>query len=144
MGVITWSPLDGGFLSGKYRGPEDFTEDTRIVRYARLFRGSWDPEEYFIRRKLDVVAELHPLAEAAGLTLAQFAVAFTLEHPAVTASIIGPRTMEHLETILPAAQTRLSDEALDRIDQLVLPGTSVNPLVDVPSATTKDAMRRPR
>jgi aryl-alcohol dehydrogenase-like predicted oxidoreductase len=143
MGVITWSPLDGGFLSGKYRGPEDFTEDTRIVRYARLFRGSWDPEEYFIRRKLDVVAELHPLAEGAGLTLAQLAVAFTLEHPAVTSSIIGPRTMEHLETILPAADARLPEEVLDRIDQLVPPGSSVNPLVDVPSGTTKEAMRRP-
>jgi aryl-alcohol dehydrogenase (NADP+) len=144
MGVITWSPLDGGFLSGKYRGPQDFTEDTRVVRYARMFRGSFDPEEAYIRRKLEVIAALHELAEQAGITLAQLAVAFTLEHPAVTSSIVGPRTMEHLETILPAAEVRLSDEVLDRIDQLVPPGSSVNPLLDVPAGTTKDQMRQPR
>jgi aryl-alcohol dehydrogenase-like predicted oxidoreductase len=144
MGVITWSPLDGGFLSGKYRGRQDFTEDTRVVRYARLFRGGFDPEEDFIRRKLEVIAELHALAEQSEMTMAQLAVAFTLEHPAVTASIVGPRTMEHLETILPAAEIRLSNEVLDRIDQLVPPGSSVNPLLDVPAGTTKDQMRRPR
>jgi aryl-alcohol dehydrogenase (NADP+) len=144
MGVITWSPLDGGFLSGKYRGPEDFTDDTRVVRYARMFRGSFDPGENYIRQKLELVAELHPLAEQSGLTLAQLAVAFTIEHPAVTASIIGPRTMEQLEGLLPAAEARLSEQVLDRIDQLAPPGASINPVIDVPSALTKESLRRPR
>ncbi|HKT15823.1 MAG TPA: aldo/keto reductase [Allosphingosinicella sp.] len=144
MGVITWSPLDGGVLSGKYRGPQDFTNDSRIVKFAMRFRGSFDPEEEYIRRKLEIVAQLHPLAEEAGLTLAQMAVAFTLEHPGVTASIIGPRTMDQLESLLPAAAARLPEHILDRIDALVPPGTTLNPAIDVPSGTTKAALRRPR
>ncbi|HJQ16226.1 MAG TPA: aldo/keto reductase [Allosphingosinicella sp.] len=144
MGVITWSPLDGGFLSGKYRGPQDFTDDSRIVKFAKRFRGSFDPQEQYIRRKLEIVEQLHPLAEEAGLTLAQLAVAFTLEHPGVTSSIIGPRTMDQLESLLPAAEARLAEDILDRIDALVPPGSTLNPAIDVPSATTKAALRRSR
>jgi aryl-alcohol dehydrogenase-like predicted oxidoreductase len=144
MGVITWSPLDGGFLSGKYRGPQDFDDESRVVKFAVRFRGGFDPEEATVRRKLELVGELHPLAEQAGLTLAQMAVAFTLEHPGVTASIIGPRTMEQLEGLLPAASARLSDDVLDRIDALVPPGSSINPHFDVPANATKAFNRRAR
>ncbi|MGZ8283598.1 MAG: aldo/keto reductase [Allosphingosinicella sp.] len=143
MGAIVWSPLDGGFLSGKSRGPQDFDDSSRIVQFTRMFRGSFDPEAGYIRRKLEIVEQLVPLAEQASMTLAQLAVAFTLEHPAVTSAIIGPRTMEHLETVLPAADKRLPVEILDRIDALAPPGTSLNPMVDIPSGTDKAVRRRP-
>jgi len=142
MGVITWSPLDGGFLSGKYRGPEDLAGNNRIAFFARRMRGNFDPHEAWIRRKLDLVAELVPLAEEIGVTIAQLAVAFTLEHPGVTASIIGPRTLDQLESLLAAGDLKLSTATLDRIDALVPPGTSLNPLADVPSGTTKETIRR--
>ncbi len=142
MGMIVWSPLDGGFLSGRYRGPEDFTEDSRIARFTRMFQGSFDPNAAVVRRKLELVGELAKLADEAGVTLAQLAIAFTIEHPAVTSSIIGPRKMEHLETILAAGDLKLSGETLDRIDALVPPGSSLNPLVDLPSGTGKTSLRR--
>ena len=143
MGMIVWSPLDGGFLSGRYRGPEDFTEDSRIARFSRMFHGGFDPNETMVRRKLELVGELAQLADEAGVTLAQLAIAFTIAHPAVTASIIGPRKMEHLETILAAGDLKLSAETLDAIDALVTPGTSLNPLIDLPSGTDKASLRRP-
>lgn len=142
MGMIVWSPLDGGFLSGRYRKPDDFTDDSRIVHFTKLFHGGFDPNEAPIRRKLEIVGELAALADAAGVTLAQLPVAFTIEHPAVTSAIIGPRTMEHLETILAAGDLKLSAETLDRIDALVPPGSSLNPLVDLPSGTAKTSLRR--
>src|SRR5690606_12595370 len=98
MGMIVWSPLDAGFLSGKYRSLADLTEDTRIVSSANRYGGGFDPDAEFIRRKLELIAQLDALAKEAGITLAQMAIAFTIEHPAVTSAIIGPRVMEHLET----------------------------------------------
>lgn len=144
MGMIVWSPLDGGFLSGKYRGSADFTDQSRIVTFSKRFTGTFDPEAASIRNKLALVPELEGVAAEEGVTLPQLAVAFAAEHPAVTSAIIGPRTMEHLETILPAGDMRLSERALDRIDAICRPGSSANPLVDVPSGTTKDQLRRPR
>ena len=79
------------------------------------------------QRKLDAADALARLAEEAGLTLIELALAFVIRHPAVTAAIIGPRTMEHLESQLPAADAQLSDELLDRIDEIVPPGTNLNP-----------------
>lgn len=144
MGMIVWSPLDGGFLSGKYKGSADFDDSSRIVAFSKRFTGGFDPESQVIQRKLALIPALEKLAGEAGASLAQMAVAFTLEHPAVTSAIIGPRTMAHLETILDAAEARLSPDLLDRIDALCPPGTSLNPQIDVPSGTTKDALRRPR
>jgi len=144
MGMIVWSPLDAGFLSGKYRSLADLTEDTRIVSSANRFGGGFDPDAEFIRRKLDLVAQLDALAKEAGITLAQMAIAFTIEHPAVTSAIIGPRVMEHLETILDAGSIVLDPDLLDRIDQLCPPGTVVGPTVDLPSGTTKEMLRRKR
>ncbi len=143
MGMIVWSPLDGGFLSGRFRKPDDFTDDSRIARFGKLFQGGFDAHGDLVRRKLEIVGELAKLADAAGVTLAQLAIAFTIAHPAVTASIIGPRKMEHLETILAAGDLKLSAETLDAIDALVTPGTSLNPLIDLPSGTDKASLRRP-
>ena len=142
MGMIVWSPLDGGFLSGRFRQPDDFTDDSRIARFSKMFHGGFDPHQGAVRRKLELVGELAKLADAAGVTLAQMAVAFTIEHPAVTSSIIGPRTMEHLETVLAAGDLKLSTETLDGIDALVLPGSSLIPPVDLPSGTDKASLRR--
>ncbi len=144
MGAIVWSPLDGGFLSGKYRGPQDLTEDSRIVQFSRHRPGGFNREGETVRRKLEIVAELIPLAEQLGITLAQLAMAFALEHPAVTAAIIGPRTIEHLETILPAAEVRLPVEVLDRIDELAPPGSALGTLPDQPSGLELGLRRRPR
>jgi aryl-alcohol dehydrogenase-like predicted oxidoreductase len=142
MGVITWSPLDGGYLTGRYRRAEDLPQDGRIAHFSRRIRGSFDPNEAMIARKLEIVGELIPVAEDAGMTLTQMAVAFTIEHPGVTASIIGPRTMEQLEGLLAAGDLKLTTETLDRIDALVPPGTSLNPIADLPSGTAKSVIRR--
>jgi aryl-alcohol dehydrogenase-like predicted oxidoreductase len=78
-------------------------------------------------RKLDVVEELLPLAEQAGVSLTHLAMAFAVSHPGVTSAIIGPRTMEHLDDLLAGAEVTLDDEVLDRIDEIVPPGTDVEP-----------------
>jgi aryl-alcohol dehydrogenase-like predicted oxidoreductase len=82
------------------------------------------------QRKLDAVEELAVLAEEAGLTLIEMALAFVIRHPAVTSAIIGPRTMEHLESQLTAPAVHLTDDLLDRIDEIVAPGTTINPADD--------------
>jgi aryl-alcohol dehydrogenase-like predicted oxidoreductase len=79
------------------------------------------------QRKLDIVEELAQLAENNELTLIELAISFAIHHPGVTAAIVGPRTMEQLESYLPAADVALSSDVLDRIDQIVAPGVTVNP-----------------
>ena len=79
------------------------------------------------QRKLDAAEQLAELADQAGMTLIQLAIPFVLRHPAVTAAIMGPRTMEHLESQLPAADIELSGDVLDRIDKIVPPGVTMNP-----------------
>ena len=86
----------------------------------------FDPERPRVKRKLDLIPELEKLAADAGMPLTHMALAFTLAHPAVSAAIIGPRTMEQLEGLLGATEVALDDETLDRIDELVPPGTDVN------------------
>lgn len=145
MGVIVWSPLDGGWLSGRYRTADDFTSDTRLVRMASRW-GGFDPEAQANKRKLDLVNQLAPLAEETGVPLSHFATAWVLEHPDVTSAIIGPRTMERLEDSLAAADLRLSTEVLDAVDALLPPGSDVNP-IDPSSAPAELApryRRRPR
>jgi len=142
MGVLSFSPLDGGFLSGKYRGPEDLEGENRFALFGRMVGRAFDPHTELIRRKLALVSDLGKLADEIGITLAQMAVAFVLQHPAVTSAIIGPRTMEQLEGLLPAVDVRLSAETLDRIDALVPPGTNLNAINDLPPGTTKDQLRR--
>jgi len=142
MGVLTYSPLDGGYLSGKYRSSEDLTGENRIARYSARSRGAFDPYADWVQRKLALLTEVIALADELGVTVAQLAVAFVINHPAVTAAIIGPRTMEHLEGLLPAAELKLSAEVLDRIDALVPPGTTLGLIGDMPSGTTKEMLRR--
>jgi aryl-alcohol dehydrogenase-like predicted oxidoreductase len=123
MGVIPWSPLAGGWLSGRYRKGRDAPESTRAQRLPARYDLS-DPAN---QRKLDAADALARLAEDAGMSLIEMALAFVIRHPAVTSAIIGPRTMEHLDSQLGALDATLSDEVLDRIDEIVAPGTNVNP-----------------
>jgi aryl-alcohol dehydrogenase-like predicted oxidoreductase len=122
MGVIPWSPLAMGWLSGKYR-----LDGQVESRRAQMLPRRWDMSLPENQRKLEAVDALARLAEEAGITLIELALAFVLEHPAVTAPIIGPRTMEQLESQLGAANVKLDEEILDRIDEIVPPGTNVNP-----------------
>lgn len=142
MGVITWSPLDGGFLTGKYKSKKDLTVESRVGRFATHLLGSFDPAAEIYQRKIKLVEQLKAIADTADLSLTHMAVAFALEHPAVTATIIGPRTMEHLEGLLPAAELRLPSGMLDDIDMVVPPGSNVNPIRDIPNATDKQFTRR--
>jgi aryl-alcohol dehydrogenase-like predicted oxidoreductase len=127
MGVIVWSPLDGGWLSGRYRTAADFGEDSRIVRLAGRW-GGFDPEAEVNRRKLELLGALHTIADDAGLPLSDLATAWVLEHPDVSSAIIGPRTMEQLTSTLKAADARLGADVLDALDDLLPPGTDVNPV----------------
>ena len=123
MGVIPWSPLAGGWLSGRYRKGADEPQSRR----AAMMPGRYDLSLPENQRKLEAADALAGLAEEAGLSLIQMALAFVIRHPAVTAAIIGPRTMEQLECQLGAADVALSDDVLDRIDEIVPPGVNVNP-----------------
>jgi aryl-alcohol dehydrogenase-like predicted oxidoreductase len=123
MGVIPWSPLAGGWLSGRYRKGADTPSSHRADRIP----GRYDLTRPGNQRKLEAADALARLAEDNGLTLIELALAFVIRHPAVAAAIIGPRTMEHLESQLTAADVELSDELLDRIDEIVAPGVNVNP-----------------
>ena len=122
MGVIPWSPLAGGWLSGRYRKDAGQPESKRAAMMPHRFDMS-DPEN---QRKLDAADALARLAEEAGMTLIEMALAFVIRHPAVTAAIIGPRTMEHLESQLSAADVTLTDDVLDRIDEIVPPGLTIS------------------
>ncbi len=121
MGVIPWSPLAGGWLSGRFGEGKDNTSHR-----AQRVPGRYDLGIPANRQKLELVIELSKLADEAGLTMIELALAFVLEHPAVTAAIIGPRTMEQLEPQLSAPDIRLEGAVLDRIDEIVAPGTNVN------------------
>ncbi|HTU95551.1 MAG TPA: aldo/keto reductase [Solirubrobacteraceae bacterium] len=122
MGVIPWSPLAGGWLSGRYRLGEDVPQSRRAERIP----GRYDLSLPENQRKLEVADALAKVAEDAGITLIEMAIAFVIRHPAVTAAIIGPRTMDHLESQMTAADIELSDEVLDKIDAIVPPGVNVN------------------
>ena len=123
MGVIPWSPLAGGWLSGRYRKGVELPDSQRAARIP----GRYDLSRPENQRKLEIADALGALAEEAGVTLIEMALAFVIRHPAVTAAIIGPRTMDHLESQLTGADVTLSDEVLDRIDEIAAPGVNVNP-----------------
>src|SRR5882672_3291158 len=125
MGVIPYSPLAGGWLSGRYhRGTEGPTPASEA---RRRLANRFDMSMAVNQRKLDAVDQLAELAEKAGMTLIELAIAFVLRHPAVTSAIVGPRTMEHLESQLTAADIELPDDVLNQIDEIVPPGTTINP-----------------
>ncbi len=120
MGILSYSPLSGGWLSGRWT--RDSSPASAVRPGARF-----DMTSPANQRKLEVVDQLSKLAGDAGMTLIELAIAFVINHPAVTAAIIGPRTMEQLESQLPAADVILTADILDRIDQLVAPGVTINP-----------------
>ena len=142
MGVIPWSPLAGGWLTGRYRKGQPAPETNR----AKRMPARYDLDRPANRAKLDAADALAELADDAGMSLVHLAVAFTLAHPAVTAPIIGPRTMEQLESQLGAADVVLGTDVLDRIDEIVPPGTTLSDLDAgyVPPALADPFLRRRR
>jgi aryl-alcohol dehydrogenase-like predicted oxidoreductase len=140
MGVISWSPLAGGWLSGQYGEGK-----TNTSRRSERLPARYDLAVPENQKKLEVVNQLTKLAEETNLSLVHLALGFVLEHPAVTSAIIGPRTMEQLESQLDAADLRLEASVLDRIDEIVPPGTNLNPgdAGWIPTSLT-DAMKRRR
>jgi aryl-alcohol dehydrogenase-like predicted oxidoreductase len=121
MGVLPWSPLAGGWLTGAYRKGRDIPMSRRAERMPSRYDLA-SPEN---QRKLDAADALGELADKEGISLIHLALAFVLAHPAVTSPIIGPRTMEQLESQLGAADVVLSTEVLDEIDRIVPPGVTL-------------------
>ena len=114
IGTLVWSPLAKGMLTGKYRKGQPQPDSGR----ARKF-----PRQMADERNLEAIEKLLPIAESAGLSLTHMSMAFVMAHPGVTAAIIGPRTMQHLDGLLAGAGVVLGDDILDRIDKVVAPGT---------------------
>jgi aryl-alcohol dehydrogenase-like predicted oxidoreductase len=122
MGILTYSPLAGGWLSGSWTADSSPTSPAR-QRLAARFDMSLPANQ----RKLEATEQLAKVAQDAGLSLIELAIAFVVNHPAVTSAIIGPRTMEQLDSQLPAAEVVLDAATLDRIDEIVRPGVNLNP-----------------
>jgi aryl-alcohol dehydrogenase-like predicted oxidoreductase len=141
MGVLTWSPLAWGFLSGKYRKGRSI--DLTSGR-AALAPERFDPERPENAAKYDAVERLAEVADGLGRSLPELAVAFVVSHPAVTSVITGPRTMEHLDATLKGADLTLDDATLDRIDEIVAPGTDLYRVDDAwaPRSLTDATQRR--
>jgi aryl-alcohol dehydrogenase-like predicted oxidoreductase len=123
MGVIAWSPLAGGWLTGRIR--KETGVDMTTGRAQRLPQ-RFDPSLPGNAAKLAAVEELIKIAADAGCSLTHLALAFVIAHPAVTSAIIGPRTMDQLTDLLAGANVTLDDDVLDRIDQIVPPGVTLN------------------
>jgi aryl-alcohol dehydrogenase (NADP+) len=126
LGVLTWGVVNGGWLAGRYRRGVEVDGDSRAAKWP-VSRDRFDFSRPEADRKLDLVEHLATLADEAGLPLQRLAVGFALEHPAVTTTIIGPRTTQQLAELVTAAGTRLSTDVLDAIDRIVPPGTNVDP-----------------
>jgi aryl-alcohol dehydrogenase-like predicted oxidoreductase len=134
MGALVWSPLGQGLLTGRFRKGQQ--TDTH--------RSGGMPQHFADERKLDVVEQLVPLAEKAGLPMTHLAMAFAIAHPGVTSAIIGPRTMEQLDDLLAGVEVTLDDEVLDRIDEIAPPGTDAGPndVAYTPPAVSSVSLRR--
>jgi len=126
LGVLAYSPLAGGWLSGRYRKGRTIEGPGSAARRER-FAAMYDVDAPANAAKLDAADALGALADEAGLTLVQLAIAFVTGHPAVTSAIVGPRTMAHLDGYLAAAGLRLSADVVERIDAIVEPGANVSP-----------------
>ncbi|MFI5967768.1 aldo/keto reductase [Streptomyces asoensis] len=139
LGVLAWSPLASGWLSGVIREGRPVTTS----------RSSFMPQRFDTavpanRARLDAVERLAAIADGAGLTLIQLALGFVTAHPAVTCALIGPRTVDHLRAQLAAADTVLPADVLDAIDAVVAPGTDLAPdeKFDTPPALLDPSLRR--
>ncbi len=135
MGVMVWSPLSKGMLTGKYRKGQPMPDSPRAKYFAKQFSDE---------RSLDAVERLIALARDAGLPITHLAMAFVMAHPGVTSAILGPRTMQHLDDLLAGAEVRLADDVLDRIDAIVPPGADVglNEANYIPPALARPELRR--
>jgi len=122
MGVLPWSPLAGGWPTGRYRKGQDMPTSRR----AQMLPSLYDLSDPANQRKFDAADALAVLADKSGISLIHLALAFVLQHLAVTAPIIGPRTMEHLESQLGAVDVVLSTDVLDQIDEIVPPGVMLS------------------
>ena len=134
MGAVVWGPLGQGLLTGRVRKNQH-----NDLRRAGMVHHLTD------ERRLDVVEQLVPLAEEAGLPMTHLAMAFTIAHPGVTSALIGVRTMDHLDGLLTGLDVTLTDDILDRIDEIVPPGTDVGTLDQAyqPPALELPSLRRP-
>jgi aryl-alcohol dehydrogenase-like predicted oxidoreductase len=134
MGTIVWSPLAQGLLTGRVRKGQQST----LTRQGHYFEHLSD------EHRIDAVEQLIPIAENAGISLTHMAIAFAIAHPGVTAALLGPRTIEQLDDLLAGAEVVVSDDVLDRIDEIVPPGTDVGQLDMAyhPPAIVKPALRR--
>jgi aryl-alcohol dehydrogenase-like predicted oxidoreductase len=136
MGTVVWSPLAQGLLTGRVRKGQP----------SGLRRGGVFHDHLRDERRIDAVEQLIPLADEAGLSLTHLAMAFAIAHPGVTAAILGPRTRDQLDDLLAGAAVVLSDEILDRIDEIVPPGSDVGRLdmaYHPPAVITPALRRRP-
>ena len=142
MGVLPWSPLAGGWLTGGYRKGQDAPKSRRAERMPARY----DLDDESNQRKLEAADALAVLADKSGISLIHLALAFVLQHPAVTAPIIGPRTMAHLDSQLGAADVTLSTDVLDAIDEIVPPGVTLARFDEgyVPPSLSDPFLRRRR
>ena len=127
FGAIVWSPLEGGWLAGRYRKGKPVPEDSRArnqTEFGMFVARQFDMTTDKAKRRLDVVEALVGLADEAGVPLARYATAWTLVHPAVTSAIVGPRTMAQLDGLLGACDVKIPPAHLDHIDALVPPTTN--------------------
>ena len=133
IGILVWGPLGQGMLTGRVRRGQDTD-----VRRAKMHKAFSDD------RRLDAVEQLIPLAEEAGLSMTHLAMAFAIAHPGVTSALLGARTMEQLDDLLAGVDVALTDDVLDRIDEIVPPGTDVGTLDQayVPPALQNTSLRR--
>lgn len=142
MGAIVWSPLNGGWLTGRYRRGSEVPQGGRAARLPQRYDYSVPANA----AKLDAVESLVTVAGDAGLPMTHLALGFVLRHPGVTSAIIGPRTMDQLNDQLPAADLMLSDDVMDTIDAIVPPGVTIHPDdagYQTPPVTTAWRRRRP-
>ncbi|MFC8965386.1 aldo/keto reductase [Streptomyces sp. NPDC057094] len=139
LGVLVWSPLASGWLSGAVRAGREITTSRSAAMPQRF-----DLSVPSNRARLDAVERLSVVAEEAGLTLIQLALGFVTAHPAVTSALVGPRTTDHLNAQLAAADTVLSADVLDALDAIVAPGTDLaaHEKFDTPPALLDPALRR--
>ncbi len=139
LGVLVWSPLASGWLSGAVRRGRDVTTHRSTVMPERF-----DPSLRANQDRFEAVEALATVADEAGLTMIQLALGFVTAHPGVTGALIGPRTMDHLRSQLAAADTVLPADVLDAIDRIVAPGTDLAPHEkhDAPPALLDASLRR--
>jgi aryl-alcohol dehydrogenase-like predicted oxidoreductase len=137
IGVMVWSPLSKGMLTGRYRKGQALPDSLRVKML---------PKQMSDEHNLEAVERLIPIAEAAGLSLTHMAIGFVMAHRGVTSAILGPRTMQQLDDLLAGAEVRLNDEILDKIDQIVPPGIDVAPngaAYNPPAILKAELRRRP-